>query len=100
MLAQDYPSIEYLVFDGGSTDGSVEILRSYADRLAWWVSEPDQGQASAIAKGFARAHGEIIAWLNSDDLYLPGAIRAAVQAFQARPEAGLIYGNAITIDAQ
>ncbi|HLE13327.1 MAG TPA: glycosyltransferase family 2 protein [Anaerolineales bacterium] len=100
VLAQDYPAIEYLVVDGGSTDGSVETLRTYADRLAWWVSEPDQGQASAIAKGFARAHGEIIAWLNSDDLYLPGAIRAAVRGLQARPDAGMIYGNAITIDAQ
>jgi hypothetical protein len=68
--------------------------------LAWWVSESDQGQAEAIAKGFSRANGEILAWLNSDDLYLPGAVSAAVRTLQARPEASLIYGNAITIDAQ
>jgi glycosyltransferase involved in cell wall biosynthesis len=100
VLAQDYPAIEYMVIDGGSTDGSVEIIRRYADRLAGWVSEPDQGQASAISKGFARASGDILAWLNSDDLYLPGAVSAAVKVFQTRSEAGLVYGNAITIDAQ
>jgi len=98
VLAQDYPRIEYLVVDGGSTDGSPEITRKYADRLAWWVSEQDQGQASAILKGFARARGEILAWLNSDDLYLPGAVSSAVQTFRSRPEAGLVYGNAITVD--
>jgi glycosyltransferase involved in cell wall biosynthesis len=100
VLAQDYPNIEYLVIDGASKDGSVDIIQDYADRLAGWVSEPDQGQAEAIAKGFARANGEILAWLNSDDLYLPGAVRAAVRALQEKPEAGLVYGNAITIDAQ
>jgi glycosyltransferase involved in cell wall biosynthesis len=98
VLAQDYPAVEYLVVDGGSNDGSVEIIRSYAERLAWWVSEPDEGQAEAINKGLARAKGEIVAWLNSDDLYLPEAVSQAVAALQAAPETGMVFGDAITID--
>jgi hypothetical protein len=98
VLAQDYPSLEYIIVDGKSTDGSQEIIQRYADRLAWWVSEPDQGQADAINKGLSRASGEIVAWLNSDDLYLPGAVSAASQALEANPQAGMVFGNAITID--
>ncbi len=98
VLAQDYPRLEYLIVDGGSTDGSVEIIRRYADRLAWWVSEPDQGQTDAINKGFARARGEILAWLNSDDTYEPHAVREAVAFLQAHPEVGLVYGDANYID--
>jgi len=100
VLAQDYPAIEYLVVDGASTDGSLEVIRAYADRLAWWISEPDAGQAEAINKGLQRARGEYVAWLNSDDLYLPGAVSAAVQALQAEPAVGMVFGNAITIDEQ
>jgi glycosyltransferase involved in cell wall biosynthesis len=100
VLEQDYPNIEHLLVDGGSTDNSVEIIQRYADRLGWWVSEHDQGQTDAINKGFARAAGEIFAWLNSDDTYLPGAIVEAVAFLQAHPEAGMVYGDANLIDAQ
>ncbi len=99
VLEQDYPAVEYLVADGASTDGSVEVISRYAARLAWWVSEPDGGQAEAINKGFARARGEYIAWLNSDDLYLPGALSAAARAFEEHPEAGLVFGDVVSIDA-
>ncbi|MCX7609666.1 MAG: glycosyltransferase [Anaerolineales bacterium] len=99
VLEQDYPHIEYLVVDGASTDNSVEIIRRYADRLAWWVSEKDSGQAEAINKGLRRARGEIVAWLNSDDVYLPGAVSSAVAAFRTHPKAGVIYGDALSIDA-
>ncbi|MBL7163892.1 MAG: glycosyltransferase [Anaerolineales bacterium] len=100
VLGQDYPRIEYIIVDGGSTDGSVEIIRQYQAELAWWVSEPDQGQTSAINKGFARAKGEILAWLNSDDTYLPQAVSEAVEFLQSHPEMGLVYGDANFIDAE
>lgn len=98
VLEQDYPNIEYLVVDGGSTDSSVEIIQRYADKLAWWVSEKDSGQADGINKGLRRARGEVVAWLNSDDCYLPGAIRQAVEALQANPQAGMVYADVYAID--
>jgi glycosyltransferase involved in cell wall biosynthesis len=98
VLDQDYPNIEYILVDGGSTDGSREIIGRYAERLAWWVSEKDQGQTDAINKGFAHAKGKILAWLNSDDTYLPGAVSQAVAALRAHPEAGMVYGDANLID--
>jgi glycosyltransferase involved in cell wall biosynthesis len=98
VLGQDYPNLEYLIADGGSTDGSLEIIQRYATRLAWWVSEPDRGQTEAINKGFAHAQGEILAWLNSDDTYLPHAVSRAVGTLQSHPEVGLVYGDADLID--
>jgi glycosyltransferase involved in cell wall biosynthesis len=100
VIAQDYAPLEYIIVDGGSMDGSREIILRYADRLAWWVSEPDRGQTDAINKGFARAQGEIFAWLNSDDTYLPGAIAGAVTYLQEHPEAGMVYGDANLVDEQ
>ena len=79
-------------------DGSVEILRRYEDRLAWWVSEPDRGQSHALNKGFARATGEIVGWLNSDDLYCPGALRQVGERFAAAPEIDVFYGGLYLID--
>jgi glycosyltransferase involved in cell wall biosynthesis len=98
VLDQDYPHIEYLVVDGGSTDGSVDIIRKYASQLAWWVSEEDKGQTDAINKGFSRAQGHVFGWLNSDDTYVEGAVGRAVAAFDACPDCGLIYGDANYID--
>jgi len=98
VLAQDYPRLEYIIVDGASTDGSLEIIQNYADRLAWWVSEPDQGQTDAINKGFSKAKGEILAWLNSDDTYRPGAVSAAIKCLLQYPEYGLVYGGADFID--
>jgi len=98
VLEQDYAPLEYLIVDGGSTDGSVDIVRRYADRLAWWVSEKDEGQTDAINKGFAHARGEILAWLNSDDTYLPGAVAQAVAFLQAHPDVGMVYGDANLVD--
>lgn len=92
--------LEYILIDGASTDGSQEIIRKYQSHFAWWVSEKDRGQAEAINKGLRRAKGEIVAWLNSDDLYLPGVIAQVVQIFEQDPTVGMVYGNAIAINEQ
>src|SRR5262249_15618714 len=89
--------VEYLVLDGGSTDESTTILRSYGSRF-FWLSERDRGQTDAINKGLRRAQGEILAYLNSDDVLLPGAIAAVVAHFQRNPDSDLVYGNAYHID--
>lgn len=98
VLSQNYPRLEYMIVDGGSTDGSVEIIKKYQNRLAWWISEKDQGQTDAINKGFARAKGDIVAWINSDDTYQPEALSSAVNFLQTHPEVGLVYGDANYID--
>lgn len=98
VLTQDYPRIEYIVIDGGSTDGSLEIIKKYADRISYWVSEKDKGQTDALNKGFAASHGSILAWLNSDDTYRPGAIRAAVEYLSRHPQVGMVYGDLDFID--
>lgn len=99
VLLQGYPNLEYIIIDGGSTDGSVEIIRKYADWLTHWVSEPDQGQSDALQKGFAHATGEILAYLNSDDVYLPNAIEIAVSALQANPDLAVVHGDSRFIDS-
>ncbi len=98
VLGQDYPNIEYIIVDGGSKDESVKIIRRYENRLAWWVSEKDQGHADALNKGFSHARGEILAWLNSDDIYSPTAVSEAVAFLSQHPEIGMVYGDALLID--
>ncbi len=93
VLGQDYPNIEYIIVDGGSTDNSVDVIKKYASELAWWVSEKDKGQTDAINKGFNRAKGEILAWVNSDDTYNPGAISAAVKYLTENSEVAMVYGD-------
>jgi glycosyltransferase involved in cell wall biosynthesis len=99
VLGQNYQPLEYIIVDGASTDGSQEIIKRYSKKITWWVSEPDRGQADAINKGFSVANGEIIGWVNSDDIYLPGAVKQAVEILTNQPELGLVYSDAITIDA-
>jgi glycosyltransferase involved in cell wall biosynthesis len=100
VLLQGYPNLEYFVIDGGSTDGSVEIIRKYAPWLSDWVSEPDEGQIFAIKKGWSQSTGEILAYLNSDDTYLPGAVFQAVKTWQANDHAPAVCGGELLIDAE
>lgn len=97
VLAQDYPRIEYIVMDGGSTDETLSILNQYQGRLQFW-SGPDAGAADAVNRGFERARGSILAFLNADDTYLPGAVSMAVDALLAFPEAAVVYGNGYWVD--
>jgi len=98
VLNQDYPNLEYIIIDGGSTDGSTEIIKKYQDKLAYWVSEKDQGQTHAINKGFRRATGDIVGWLNSDDEYCSGALETVAKTFIANKEVDFFFGNRITVD--
>lgn len=98
VLDQNYPNLEYIIVDGGSTDNSVDIIRRYEDKLAWWVSEPDNGQTDAINKGLKRATGDWISWQNSDDVYYPGAFHELAIAASKNLDAELIIGNMMLID--
>ncbi|MEB3211902.1 MAG: glycosyltransferase family 2 protein, partial [Leptolyngbyaceae bacterium] len=98
VLLQSYPNLEYIIIDGGSSDNTVEIISKYASHLAYWVSEPDRGQSHAINKGLARATGEIIAYINSDDYYLPGSFRKIAEYYNNHPETDLIHGRCRYID--
>jgi glycosyltransferase involved in cell wall biosynthesis len=98
VLSQDYPNLEYIIIDGGSTDGSLEIIKKYESQLAYWICEPDDGQSDAINKGLKRVTGEIWGWLNSDDIYLPGAVSKAISWLSLNPQVGIVYGDCNFID--
>ena len=98
VLSQNIGDMEYAVVDGGSTDGSVDLIRAYEDRLTFWLSEKDRGQADAVNKGARRTSGEVIGWLNSDDLYLPGAVQKALDYLRDHPDADAVYGDVLSID--
>lgn len=98
VLNQDYQNREYIIMDGGSTDASIDIIRKYASGVSHWESGPDGGQAAAISRGFARATGDILLWVNSDDLLLPGALRRIGAFFASHPEVALVVGRSVIID--
>jgi glycosyltransferase involved in cell wall biosynthesis len=98
VLSQNIDGLEYLIADGGSKDGSVDIIRKYESHLAWWVSEKDNGQSDAVNKGLQHASGEIIGWINSDDYFLPGTLEYVLGYFESHPEIGMIYGDLLAVD--
>ncbi len=100
VLMQDIPNVEYIIMDGGSTDGSQAIIKEYEDQLAYWESAPDKGQTDALNKGFNRARGKYLAWINSDDVYHPGAFAEAAKYLDAHPEVGMVYSDCTFIDAE
>ena len=95
VIEQNFPDLEYIIIDGGSTDSSVEVIKKYAKDLTYWISEPDHGQSAAINKGFKKATGEIIGWINSDDLYMPETLKTVSHLFEKNPDVDLIYGDVI-----
>lgn len=100
ILSQDYQNIQLIVVDGDSTDGTQEIIKRYSDRIFCFISEPDLGQSNAINKGFAVATGDILAWLNADEEYLPGTLREVATAFAAQDQMDFVYGDRLDCDAE
>jgi glycosyltransferase involved in cell wall biosynthesis len=98
VLNQNYPNLEYIIIDGGSTDGSVEIIKKYEKYLSYWVSEPDSGQSHALNKGFYKASGDIYGWLNADDLFLPDAFIKVSSTFKLFPNKKIVFGDYLNID--
>lgn len=98
VLDQNYPNLEYIIIDGGSTDGSVDIIKKYEDRLTYWVSEPDNGQTVAINKGLSKISGEIWAYICSDDVYKDNVFDKVIESFQKHPDIGVVYGGCNFID--
>lgn len=99
LLNQTYGPLEIIVIDGGSTDGTLDVLRAYDDHLSYWISEPDEGQSDALNKGYERATGDIFGWMNSDDLYLPDAVETAVREFRRHDEIDVVYGDHLQVDS-
>jgi glycosyltransferase involved in cell wall biosynthesis len=99
VLDQGYPNLEYIVMDGGSTDGTEKVIEGYSEHLAYWVSEPDDGQTDALIRGFDRASGDILCWLNSDDLFEPFTLREVAETFTRHPDWQVVYGDELAIDA-
>ena len=98
VLSQEHPDLEYVVEDGGSTDGSVEVLERFDRLLSRWRSDPDDGQASALNRGFEGTTGEVMAWLNSDDLLLPGSLASVARCFARHPKVDVVYGSRVLVD--
>lgn len=98
VIDQPNVDVEYFVLDGGSTDGSVEIIKKYADRIAYWVSEPDKGQTDAIVRGWKRATGDVLVWLNSDDYFMPNALQKVAEAFRSDPTLNVVIGSGAIVD--
>src|SRR4030066_2441490 len=98
VIGQKYPELEYIIIDGGSTDNSTAIIRKYERDLAYWISEKDSGQSEALNKGFKKASGDIVCWINSDDLLLPGSLKIVAEYFWKHPDVMFINGNTLRID--
>lgn len=100
ILNQNYPNLEYIIMDGGSTDGSVEIIKKYESRLTYWISETDRGQSHAVMKGFEKGTGELFAWVNSDDVLFPGSLKTIAESYLAGERPDIIHTNICYIDSQ